>query len=366
MSDAGAQIVVFWSWQSDSPADTNRTFIEKCLSRACKRVAKDHAVIISVDRDTRGVGGTPPIAETILTKIRSADVFVWDATFVNLAPKAAPNPNVLFELGYAFAVLGEGRLIGVMNTSGVPDGTPLPFDLNHRRWPIKYALSSQRQPTALVASLLERGKQAAENLSSKNKDVFVKIERLFHRSASQNKSRDATQDELTNDLVAALKAALKEPKLGALRSDVDFHAAHTLWKAINSEWLRNWHEMQCSYPQCEDHANLEIFSAYARLPEKPENRFRDEQLASRHGALVGAIEKYLSTSAIERVPGNIPHKYVISTKASTRHVENYDAKYERQINTITATVEALWAAWGVYVDELRARYPEITSSSAPT
>jgi len=220
MSNDEAEIAVFWSWQSDSPADANRSFIEKCLTKACKIVAKDHAIIITVDRDTRGVGGSPAIAETILAKIRSADVFVWDATFVTLAPKAAPNPNVLFELGYAFAVLGEGRLIGVMNTNGIPAGTPLPFDLNHRRWPIKYDLA---------------------------------------HGATE---REAVQTELTADFVAALKAAIKEPKAGIQRSDVDFHASRSLWKGVDSEWLRDWYEAQCTSPQYERRETLTVLGTY--------------------------------------------------------------------------------------------------------
>ncbi|WP_437906830.1 hypothetical protein WME95_02510 [Sorangium sp. So ce327] len=320
MPNNEAEIVVFWSWQSDSPADANRTFIEKCLSKACKSVAKDHAIIITVDRDTRGVGGSPAIAETILAKIRSADVFVWDATFVTLTPKAAPNPNVLFELGYAFAVLGEGRLIGVMNTSGIPEGTPLPFDLNHRRWPIKYNL------------------------------------------AHGTTDREAIQAELTADFVAALKAALKEPKLGVHRSDVDLHASQSLWKSLDSEWLRNWYEAQCTSPQYERRETLTVMGTYIRLAEKPENHFKDEKLAGLHDAVVSAMENYLSVSGTQRVPDGNSHHYVISTKAARGFVEDYDAKYDRQLKLLETAVERLWAAWKAYVNELRTRYPEVTTS----
>ena len=133
MNAGSKTITIFWSWQSDSPSRENRNFIQDCLERAARNVAKSEAQAILVDRDTQGIGGTPKIAETILAKIRSSDIFVWDATLVYTKPRPSPNPNVLLELGYAFALLGEGRMIGVMNTADRSGPSDLPFDLTHRR-----------------------------------------------------------------------------------------------------------------------------------------------------------------------------------------------------------------------------------------
>jgi hypothetical protein len=344
MSSPQTPLLVFWSWQSDSPPDVNRNFIEACLKKACKAVGKDNAILLAVDRDTRGVGGTPAIADTILTKIRSADVFVWDATLVALSPKPSPNPNVLFELGYAFAVLGEGRLIGVMNSFGVPPDAPLPFDLNHRRWPIRYSLPSAKPPVGSWGR------------------AYAKIAGLIRgRAGASPIDRAAVQAELVRDLTTALKDAIAEPRLGALRSDVDLHAALALWRSLNSEQLSNWHESQLSYPQYETREALDRFANYLGLAARAENAFSEQKLADLHAAFVDAVDDYLSTSAVERVPHGDSSRYVISTKATERHLDDYDERYDRQLKKLGSAVDALWAAWTGYVHELRSRYPEVTS-----
>lgn len=82
-----------------------------------------------------GVPGSPDIAISIFAKIASADIFVADVSIINNIAEGArptPNPNVLFELGYAVAELGWENVMLVMNTEfGGPD--LLPFDLRGRR-----------------------------------------------------------------------------------------------------------------------------------------------------------------------------------------------------------------------------------------
>lgn len=130
-----AQQVVFYSWQSWADAGANRNFIEDCLERAIKEIRKDDSLRLDpvIERDVQGVPGSADIANTIFGKIVEADVFVADVSFVNdLAPgRRSPNPNVLVELGYALAKLGEGKVVCVHNlaTGRVED---LPFDIRGR------------------------------------------------------------------------------------------------------------------------------------------------------------------------------------------------------------------------------------------
>jgi hypothetical protein len=139
---------VFYAWQSDAPASVNRSLIRKAVESAIKRIAADTAIEDAprLDQNTKGVAGTPQIAETILEKIRGCSAFVGDVTLVGSVDSAGasadskrtPNPNVLIELGYAAAAVGWERTILVMNTAyGLPDD--LPFDLRHRRWPIRFS-----------------------------------------------------------------------------------------------------------------------------------------------------------------------------------------------------------------------------------
>src|SRR4051794_1629164 len=112
---------VFYSWQSDTPAKFNRTFIERALTESLKSIRSDATLVaalrgpkLNLDKDTQGVAGSPPIAETILKKIEECFAFVADLTFVGeSSPRLAtskrrffPNPNVLIEYAMPFAVTG--------------------------------------------------------------------------------------------------------------------------------------------------------------------------------------------------------------------------------------------------------------------
>ena len=300
---AADRIVVFWSWQSDSPATTNQTFIQKCLEKACKNVGREDTMLIDVDRDTKGVGGSPGIVETILRKVRSAAVFVWDATLVTKRPKAAPNSNVVFELGYAFAVLGEGRIVGVDNVAGKAKNAKLPFDLVHRRWPLTYSL------------------------------------------AEAESERTSIADALVKDLAGAIRAALAEPKVGALRADTDLHAATHLWASIDSQAVLAWKQVQLNAPQRERDSTFQLFERYRDLADKPENMFG----------------RYLSVTAMEMIPeSRADGVYVLTAKKSSGLTSaEYDAEYGRQITAVSDAIEAVWEAWQGYVRELAERYPEV-------
>lgn len=138
---------VFYAWQADTAPKTCRNLIESALQRALKQIATD-AVIeaairedLELDKDTKGVPGTPPVVDTIFRKIDAAAVFVSDLTFVGtrINGRPTPNPNVLIEYGWALRSLGHPHIVAVMNTAyGKPTRENLPFDLGHLRLPILY------------------------------------------------------------------------------------------------------------------------------------------------------------------------------------------------------------------------------------
>lgn len=138
--------IVFYSWQSDLDSKTTRSFIEEALKRAVKAIKNDDSLQVEplLERDTRGVPGSPDIVRAIFTKIKAAQVFVCDASIINQGEKRlTPNPNVVAEWGYALAVLGEERVITVVNdVYGKPDD--LPFDMRQRRT-LNYSLPQDAQ-----------------------------------------------------------------------------------------------------------------------------------------------------------------------------------------------------------------------------
>lgn len=138
---------IFFSWQSDTPTISGRNFVERALDRAVGAIGQDTEVEeavregLEVDRDTKGVSGSPPIVETILKKIDAAAVFIADLTFAGRRPDGAPipNPNVLIEYGWALKSLGHARIVAVMNAAfGNPTDEEMPFDMRHLRHPIQY------------------------------------------------------------------------------------------------------------------------------------------------------------------------------------------------------------------------------------
>ena len=117
------------------------------MERAAGQISVDATVEdairdqIEIDRDTKGVPGSPPIVETIFRKIDNAAVFVPDLTFVGARPdgRPTPNPNVLIEYGWALKSLTHARIVPVMNTAfGEPNEVSMPFDMRHLRHPVCY------------------------------------------------------------------------------------------------------------------------------------------------------------------------------------------------------------------------------------
>lgn len=157
---------IFYSYQSDISKKLNRDFIREAINSAIARI-KDYEIEPLIE-GFYGVGGNPPLAETMLKQSFESDIFIGDVTFtsskiwqskcaafnedansylikiekpVNLKP--APNPNVLIETGYSWALKTYERTILVMNTA-FDEPSKLPVDMKNIRWPITYNLSEER------------------------------------------------------------------------------------------------------------------------------------------------------------------------------------------------------------------------------
>lgn len=131
---------IFFSWQTDSPLETNKDLIHDALVEAAKGLER----AAEVDDATREIPGTPAIFEAVSSKISECAVFVADLTLVPMKEEGryTCNPNVLIEYGYALAKRGDKLLLPVMNTSfGLPD--QLPFDLRHRAVRVVYELAEE-------------------------------------------------------------------------------------------------------------------------------------------------------------------------------------------------------------------------------
>lgn len=144
---------IFWSWQSDLDARVTRDVIRDALAAAIEELHETLEERHELTSDTKGVAGSPDIVATILAKIDAAAVFVGDVTPIAISSegKAAANPNVLIELGYAKKSIGLTRVLLIWNTA-FPGATveQLPFDMRGRRAPIGFHLPSGASRTDLA------------------------------------------------------------------------------------------------------------------------------------------------------------------------------------------------------------------------
>lgn len=173
-------VSIFYSWQSDLPNSTNRNFIENALEAAIKLLKNQLSATLvpCLDRDTQNTPGTPDIASTIFRKIDESNVFVCDISIIHpkeVSQRRTPNPNVLFELGYAAKHLGWERIICVYNKTfgGIDE---LPFDLRTRRI-LTYCVEDKqiektderklltRQLTDAIKSIVEHESQSKKTMS---------------------------------------------------------------------------------------------------------------------------------------------------------------------------------------------------------
>lgn len=144
------KITIFYSWQSD--ISENRWFIEDCIKRAIKKMEGVEEII--VDRDTKGRSGSVSIINTILEKIRASQIVIADLTIINADYKGRkmPNPNVLFETGYAAGFLGEEMIISLFNEKyGIPN-EDFPFDIKTNRL-TRFRKGSKEDKDELIKAL---------------------------------------------------------------------------------------------------------------------------------------------------------------------------------------------------------------------
>jgi predicted transcriptional regulator len=159
---------IFYSWQSDSNQKENRFLIKDTLEEAVRTLSQG----FTIDEATREIPGHAPIFDSIMRKIRTAALFVADLTLVGQysETKGTPNPNVLIEYGYALAVMGDLKIIPIMNISaGRPDA--LPFDLRHRSVRVQYQL----EPNADGEKRKNEGKRLTEMLRREITLVWKKV-----------------------------------------------------------------------------------------------------------------------------------------------------------------------------------------------
>jgi Predicted nucleotide-binding protein containing TIR-like domain len=158
METTNKEIRVFFSWQSDSPSETNMNAIRAALKKAAKEIKRKSSDFnIVLDEATRDTSGSPNIASKIFEKIDKTQVFIADITTITPenATRPSANPNVLVELGYAVAKVGWDRIVLLLNDTIGNFPSDLPFDIVQNRVS-NYSLCEGTQERLNGAAALEK------------------------------------------------------------------------------------------------------------------------------------------------------------------------------------------------------------------
>lgn len=213
-SEPALVMSVFYSWQLDSPPESNKDFIFECLQEAIEGLNQpdvvmesaerlDNTPLIELDHDTKDVLGTPDIVATILSKIQHCTVFVADVTLTGkslFGKKPYPNPNVCVEFGYALGTVGLEQIILVMDEAH-GEAKYLPFDFKGKRFPVRY--SSKK-------NLDEERSKLVKNLTS----ILRKYQKQYLERQVQSLSLDwsvASVDPGKFDISFGIRNESKKP-----------------------------------------------------------------------------------------------------------------------------------------------------------
>lgn len=212
---------VFYSWQSDLDDSSNRRIIRDAIRDASSRLEELYEsdnLLVNPDEATRNRSGSPNIPLTILEKIRSADAFVCDITTINQgAPdgqRRVPNPNVMFELGYAVSILGWERIIMLFNTEYGDFSKDAPFDIDRHRASFYHLPSSSKGKTS-AKKVNKTYKQSLFDL------VFVALQAIYDNNPPRPKELEdiSPEEKKRNHDVFTLSDILQTIHIPTL----DFH-----------------------------------------------------------------------------------------------------------------------------------------------
>lgn len=284
---------VFYSWQSDSPGNTNRNLISAALERAIEEVKSDESIAIEpvIDRDTLGLSGSPDISQSIFSKIDQSSAFVCDVSILDSeAKKPSPNPNILIELGYAVKVLGWNRVILIMN---IEYGKPelLPFDLRSRRV-LTYTVSTDAIEKAPSRNNLKKALVAAL------KSIFENHGPINGDSAKSDRSEVSTHSDI--DLFEKFKATL--PSKGSISFIDEQNMAGFSWPSENLKQLEEF------YHEWDD----------------AEHEFFIKELESLRSKLHQLIGDYLGQIAVNTFPTKNPEKQTVPPEWELENPKRFD------------------------------------------
>lgn len=220
-------ITIFYAWQSDRPGKVNHHLIREAAEAACARISVDESNdwVVAVDSDTQGEAGMCDIPNTILQKIERCDIFLADLTLIGTtdsdATKQIPNPNVVFELGYAARQLGFEAMVGVVNEEyGKVDGQV--FDIK-RRASLRYS-ASESDSKSVRTKVIDQLSRSLEKVLRATIETVI-VPRRLEADASASKKEAQSQTAFASRVLSG--------------SFYEFKALPAVVTSIQFQWPKN-------------------------------------------------------------------------------------------------------------------------------
>lgn len=183
--------------ETDSQGFDNKNFLIVCITHALDELKKQHEfknVEFDFQEGLSGIGGTPRVAEIMMTRAKECDIFIGDMTIAqrlgeltkqDIAEKKSflrlsPNANVLMEYAIAYNKDNEfwEQVVLIMNkvNGDVHDNVELfPFDIREERFPVTFELigdAQEQQVKKVTNKLIEPLRLAAIAAIKRHKNKF--------------------------------------------------------------------------------------------------------------------------------------------------------------------------------------------------
>jgi hypothetical protein len=281
---------LFFSYQSDTPKNVGQSFIQSVLDKVKAKLKADD-IYLTIDYGFQGVFGNTVLIDEMLKKSKLSDIVLADITFTSskawneakkykwlmnreirvlekTKDKKSPNPNVLLETGYAWALKGYERTVLILNTAyGEPE--ELPTDLLGFRHPITYTLDDKNIDkkseirAELVKTLFATIRKAINSEAAYQKELWRPL--ILH--ADWNFSDFQNKYVLTpklKDFISKLRTGLDNPanpqRLLGPKNSGKSRLAYELYREIDGYYAKSidiekvlYYDMQMSeLPVIED------------------------------------------------------------------------------------------------------------------
>jgi hypothetical protein len=341
------ELTIFYSWQTSTDTKYNKTFINKCIEKAIKKIKvkpEFQNVKFTLIEAIRGEPGSPPLASKIIDeRIPNCDIFIADLSVINRLPwilrkvvelfkvkfEPTQNNNVINEHGVAANAIGYGKIIGILNKAyGSPHDNPenIPFDLRHLRFPIEYNYTKKSKDKEYIQNQLINDLSGALSDTAKfalqhQRDKYLPLQVWATWAKNIPTSHSFIQNDKILEIKKVILEGLKKPNesirllglSGLGKTRILFEIFRPLIGNAESEELSN----RVLYINCNLPPNPDFQTIFSNLDKNQENRIviLDNCQKTLLRQVMQAIQKEsnkTSVISIDNNPEEIEHDKIIA------------------------------------------------------